>query len=97
MGIHGFPDIGTDAGSRADELIGQNAFPFGMLDLIAHFDNFQRKCLGFILKRTVHNLHPKNKIRAALRHTLLLRETCQELWTDKTVKKSFGMWYPIPE
>ena len=72
MGIHGFQDVGTDAGSRANELIGQDAFPFGVFNLIAHFDDFQRKCLGFILKGTGHCHHPKYKIRAALRHTLLL-------------------------
>ena len=56
--------------NSADELIGQDAFAFGALDFIAHFDDFQRKCFGFILKRTGHCHHPKYKIRAALRHTL---------------------------
>ena len=40
MTIESLSDIGANAGSRADELIGQDAFPFGTLDFIAHFDDF---------------------------------------------------------
>ena len=39
MAIESLPDIGANADSRADEWIGQDTFPFGALDFIAHFDN----------------------------------------------------------
>ena len=40
MTIKSLPDIGANAGAGADELIGQDALPFGALDFIAHFYNF---------------------------------------------------------
>ena len=40
-------NIGTDTGSGANELIGENAFPFGTLDFIAYFNHFQSE--GFRL------------------------------------------------
>ena len=42
----------------------------------------------------VHKYRMQSKVILTVTGML---ETCQELWTDKTVKKSFGMWYPIPE
>ena len=40
MAIESLPDIGANAGPRADELIGQDPLPLGSLDFFAHFDNF---------------------------------------------------------
>ena len=47
MPIERLSNIGTDTGSGTDELIGENPFPFGTLDLIAYSDDFQSE--GFRL------------------------------------------------
>ncbi len=46
MPIECLSNIGTDTGSGADELIGENAFPFGPLDFIAYFNHFQSEGFG---------------------------------------------------
>lgn len=47
MPIECLSNIGADTGSGANELIGENAFPFGTLDFIAYFNHFQSE--GFRL------------------------------------------------
>ena len=46
MSIECLSNIGADTGSRTDELIGENTFPFGTFDLIAYCDHFQSEGFG---------------------------------------------------
>jgi len=58
MRIESFSNIGANACSRANQLIRQNRFLLIPLYFVAHFNNPQRKSLGFIKQWTYHIIAP---------------------------------------
>ena len=71
VGIEGLPDVGADAGTGAEQLIGQHRLTAGSTDLIAEPDDGEGEGFGLVLKRAGHRQDLPKGERQLLSSSLL--------------------------